>query len=137
MNLSEMLQADCIDIAKQSWLINQHPPFVVGFKGDNQFPMMLPGFSTTQIIQDRFFEIVKESQDWDGIAIFITNGKREFQIKLILQDQVLTTTADIIDDYGGGISLSEFSSWKNAEDALTDYVNRDLQNAYKRRQSCG
>lgn len=136
---SEILQADCIDIAKQSWLVNHLPPFVVGFKGEQQFPMMLPGFSTTQVIQDRFLEIVTESEDWDGIAIFTTNGKREYQIKLILSGKIITATADIVDDYGG-VSLTDFGHWQVIDKTgitLTDCINRDLNNSYKRRQCCG
>ena len=136
---TELLKADCIDIAKQSWLINQHPPFVVGFKGEHQFPMMLPGFSTTQAIQDRFLEIVTESEDWDGIAIFTVSDKRGYQIKLIVPDKIVTATADIIDDYGG-VSLTDFGCWQRVDEtgiSLTDCINRDVDNACKRRLKYG
>ena len=136
---TELLKADCIDIAKQSWLINQHPPFIVGFKGEENFPLLLPGFTATNDVLDSFIEIVSENEDWDAIAVYTSNGNREFRIKLIMPDKILTATADIIDDYGM-IKLNNFSEWqegKNEKVTLAGCINRDLGNAYKRRLNCG
>jgi len=136
---TELLKADCIDIAKQSWMINQYPPFVVGFKGEEKYPLKLPGFSISNDVLDRFIEIVSECEEWDAIAVYTSNGNREFKIKLIMPDKVLTATADIIDDYGG-VTLSDFSDWqddKNEKITLAGCINHDLDNAYKRRVNCG
>jgi len=132
---SELLQAECIDIAKQSWLINQHPPFVVGFKDNKRFTMPMPRFISNQEMQSIFFETVSLEEDWDAIAMFNYNGRGSVCITLLVVDKLTMASADIIDDYGGQY-LSEFGKWQDVNDSNLSLVNclsRDVVNSIQKR----
>ena len=135
MGKYEKVKLECFRIARTSWRINQHPPFVVGFKNSERFTMLMSRFSSNQEMQVKFFETISSSDDWDAIAMFNSEGKGVMTITLIVPDKMMTTSADIIDDYGG-VYLSDFSEWQdlgNSNISLRDCINRDVGNAIQRR----
>ena len=135
MDKYEKLKLECMRLARISWRINQHPPFVVGFKDGENFMMVLPSFIYNQAMLNTFIETIALDGDWDATALFHQMGKGNMTITLIVPDKIMTTSADIIDDYGG-VYLSDFSQWQeHSKDniSLSHCLSRDVGNAIQRR----
>ena len=140
MGKYETVKLECLRAARIAWRINQHPPFVVGFKNGESFTMLMPRFSSNQEMQVKFFETISSSDDWDAIAMFNSEGKGVMTIILVVPDKTMTTSADIIDDYGG-VYLSDFSEWQDlggSNMTLSHCLSRDVGNAIQSRvENCG
>ena len=139
MDKYEKLKLECLRIARISWRTNQHPPFVVGFKNGEIFPIPMPSFIHSQDMLVTFIEVVSSEVsldgDWEATALFHQVGKGNMTITLIGPEKMMTTEADIVDDYGG-VYLSDFSEWQdlgNSNITLSHCLSRDVGNAIQRR----
>lgn len=135
MDRYKKFKLECMRLARLSWRTNQSPPFIIGFKNDETFPIPTPSFIYSQDMLATFLEVISSEVsldgDFDAMALFHQVGKSNMTITLIVPDRALTTSADIIDDYGG-VYLSDFSKWQELESGninLSHCLSRDVGNA--------
>ncbi len=136
MDKYRKFKLECMRLARISWRINQHPPFVVGFKDGENFMMVMPPFIYNQAMLITFLETISSEEDWDAIALFNFGGSGSMVITLLVGDKLMTTSADIIDDYGAAY-LSDFSEWQDLGSSnnitLSHCISRDVVNSIQKR----
>ena len=143
MDCQEHIKLECLKIARLLWRNNNQPPYLVAFKDGEASPIPTPQFMHNENLLSRFVEIIAldilEGGEWQAIALFHQPNKGSLVISLILPGKVLTSFADIIDDYGA-ICLSDFSPWEELDNGITleRCLNRDVSYAVANRLSgCG
>ena len=118
------IKSSCLKIAQTSWRTNKYPPYIIGFKNGEILPIPMPSFIFNQAMQETFLETISAESDFDATAYFHQADIGNPTITLIMQGKVMTTSADIIDDYGG-VYLSDFSEWQDLGEKL-DYSNGEI-----------
>ena len=124
MNKYENIKLECLRLARISWRTNRYPPYVVGFKNGEILPIPMPSFIYNQVMLAKFLETLSSEGDLDATALFHQADVGNLTITLIIQGRVMTTSADIIDDYGG-VYLSDFSEWQELGKKM-DYSNGEI-----------
>ena len=115
----------CLKIAQTSWRTNKYPPYIIGFKNGEILPIPMPAFIFNQAMQETFLDTISAESDLDATAYFHQADIGNLTITLIMQGKVRTVSADIIDDYGGGVYLSDFSEWQDLGKKM-DYSSGEI-----------
>jgi hypothetical protein len=130
----EQIKRECLKIAEDAWYKRQYlKSFVVGFRDEEYFSILMPWFADTDESRKIFLATVTLEAEWDGIAMFHQEGMK-VTVTLIVPGGAFISCANVVSEYGG-LNLAGFSNWQNClEPTLEACVLRDIERALANRR---